>query len=343
MDETEKLGELIEQQYQTSVVKLYILANGWKKVYRLKHTGGPDWIVRAYLAISYDGPLFDVEALASVLLALEKQAYPAERVIRAVNGVSVTRAGDWQILISTFVGQALTAWQPADQQNAVQIAPSGANLDADSKTFFALGAALGQLHMLQRDRTLPRASMLPVKELAWAHTHLTAIATQVPEQRQAQYKHLVKAVQTADRYEDLPFTLIHNDCNPSNVVITPSGQIMLIDWESAGQGPAIIDVGILLSNCFSKQQLQIDHAAITAIVDGYCQYRRPSNEELERLPDAIRFFRLVLLAGYFSGLVDQTLGADELIYGATYAQWYAQYEASAEIAALARVQFKVKF
>ena len=86
--------------------------------------------------------------------------------------------------------------------------------------------------------------------------------------------------------------------------------------------------------------MRIDWAAIAAIVAGYCQHRWLTETELIRLPDAIRFFRLVLLAGYFPARVTQTLQDNELIYGATYAQWQAQCEASDAIAKIARRHFE---
>ncbi len=340
MDEAEKLIELIERQYKTSAIKLQLLASGWKKVYRIEHADSPDWIVRAYPPPGYAGLPVDVEGLASVLLFLEEQAYPAERVVRATNQASVIEDEGWQVLITTFVGQALTAWQPADQADAPQLATSSDNLAENPQILLALGAALGRLHTLAPTLTLPKAGMLPSRELAWAATSLIEIAAQVPDHLQAQYQHLLTMTQNADRFEDLPFVLIHNDCNPSNIVMTSMGEITLIDWESAGHGPALIDVGILLSNCFSKPQLRIDDRAITAIVDGYCQHRRLTATELNRLPAAVRFFRLVLLAGYFPERVKQTLSDNELIYGSTYAQWQAHYDASAEIAALAHRRFE---
>ncbi|CAN5564849.1 hypothetical protein BH10CHL1_BH10CHL1_07320 [soil metagenome] len=340
MSELEKLAELIERQYRTSAVKLHMLANGWKKVYRIEHASQPDWIVRAYPPPSDENLPVNIAALAAVLLFLEEQNYPAERVVRTTTGASVIQEEDWQLLMTTFVGQALTAWQPVAQANAPQITPSRENLGDDPKILFALGAALGQLHALSPTSRLPLAGMLPSRELGWAATNLVTVAPQVPAHLQAQYQYLLTMTQNADRYEDLPFVLIHNDCNPSNAAITPTGQIRLIDWESAGRGPALIDVGILLSNCFSKQTMRIDQAAIMAVVDGYSQQRQLTEAELARLPDAIRFFRLVLLAGSFPDRVNQTLLDDELIYGATYAQWQAQHEASAEIAKIARTRFE---
>jgi Ser/Thr protein kinase RdoA (MazF antagonist) len=79
---------------------------------------------------------------------------------------------------------------------------------------------------------------------------------------------------------------------------------------------------------------------VLAVVDGYCQHRRLTPAELAWLPAAIRFMTLVLLAACFPDRVNGTLGEDDLLYGATYGAWQAQYTATDQIAALARFRFE---
>ncbi|MFN8493400.1 MAG: phosphotransferase [Caldilineaceae bacterium] len=340
MLETAKVTMFIEQTYATKVVTVQPLALGDKQVYRAQCRSGQDWVLRVYPPTGSDSLPVNLQGLVSVLEFLAQATYPAERVVRTASDSPIALWDERPVLVTTFSGRALTAWQPAAHSGGPPPIAHPSELAYAPEILFALSKAVGQLHCLQPDVTLPRAGMLPSRELNWAATLLAEIEPVVPPPLARQYAHLVTAVQTADRYEDLPFTLIHNDCNPSNVVITPTGQIALIDWESAGRGPALIDIGILLSNCFSKAQLAIKREAVAAIVEGYCQVQRLSEAELERLPDAIRFFRLVLLAGYFPDLVQQKISADDLLYGATYAQWQAQYNASDEIAALACTYFR---
>ena len=340
IDEKEQLIAWIEHHYPANVANIHPLAVGWKKVYRIEQKSGEDWVMRAYPPPDENSLPVDVEGLAAVLLFLEAQAYPAERVIRSLDQAKLVQWDGWQVLMTTFLGQPLAAWQSAvESPKALPLPANNAEGAYAPELLFGLSAAIARLHRLPFDAAMPRAGMLPSKELAWANTNLINIADQVPEPLQAEYQQLVAAVQQADRLEDLPFALIHNDCNPSNAVLTAAGEISLIDWESAGRGPALVDVGILLSNCFNKQTLRIEHTAVDAIVDGYCQDRIPNSAELEHLADAIRFFRLVLLAGYFPERISQTVRADELIYGATYQQWQAQYEASVGIANLAHERF----
>jgi len=339
-DKKEQLIVWIEHHYRAKVVNVHPLALGWKKVYRIEQKSGEDWVMRAYPPPDENSLPVDVEGLAAVLLFLETQAYPAERVLPAIDHAKIVQWDGWQVLMTTFLGQPLAAWQSAaGSPQALPLPANNAEGAYAPELLFSVSTAIARLHRLPLDAAMPRAGMLPSKELAWANTGLISIADQVPEQLQAAYQQLVAAVQQADRLEELPFTLIHNDCNPSNAVLTTAGEISLIDWESAGRGPALVDVGILLSNCFNKEKWRIEQAAVDAIVDGYCQHRLLNSAELDHLADAIRFFRLVLLAGYFPARISQTMRNDELIYGATYAQWQAQYEASAAIASLARERF----
>ena len=337
---TTQLAAFIERHYATQVLKLHPLAQGWKAVYRVERADGPDWVVRAFPPPDDDSPPVSVTGLAAMLLWLEQQAYPAERVVKSADQASVTQHGDWQVLITTFLQGIQQHWSPASGafQACGQVADA-VPVAYGTDVYQALGAALGRLHTYQAEATLPPAGMLPSRELRWV-AGLLADVQGVPPHLQAQYEHLVATVQATSYGEDLPFTVIHNDPNLDNVVVTQAGDVLLIDWESAGLGPAVIDVGVILSNCFDKHAARIQFAAIEALVDGYCQHRRLSRAELDYLPAAIRFPRLVLLAGYFPQRVDQSLGDDELIYGATYPQWQAQYAASDEIAAFARARFE---
>jgi Ser/Thr protein kinase RdoA (MazF antagonist) len=337
---TRQLATFIERQYATQIIKLHPLAQGWKAVYRVERADGPDWVVRAFPPPDDDHPPVSVTSLAALLTWLERQAYPAERVVKAADQSSVTQHGDWQVLITTFLHGIQQHWSPASGvfQTKDQVADA-TPVAYGVEVYQALGAALGRLHTYQTEAALPPAGMLPSRELSWV-AGLLADVQGVPPQLQAQYEHLVATIQATSYGEDLPFTVIHNDPNLDNVVVTSAGEVLLIDWESAGLGPAVIDVGVILSNCFDKHAARIQFAAIEALVDGYCQYRRLSPAELDYLPAAIRFPRLVLLAGYFPQRADQSLGDDELIYGATYPQWQAQYAASAEIAAFARARFE---
>ena len=153
--------------------------------------------------------------------------------------------------------------------------------------------------------------MLPEPELAWASECLLRCAGHVSSALEAEYQFLAEEVQQFDCRPQLPPSLIHNDCNFGNVILTSVGKVALIDWEGAGLGPALLDIGFVLSACFDKANQHLNTDALCAFIKGYCRSRRLTDGELDSLGDAVR-------------------------YGATYADWQAQYQASSEIAETAQ-------
>jgi Ser/Thr protein kinase RdoA (MazF antagonist) len=337
MLDTETLIRLIERSYATTVRQLHILASGAKQVYRLQQASGSDWVVRVYPPSTEGVPFNPAAIQAKLLLHLAAHAYPAERVIPAADGAPVVMVAEHVILVTTYLGASLQGWQPETGRAGSNTTPA---TDAPA-TFAALGALLGRLHCLPlpADGAIGPAGMLPRRELTWVAGELASVAGQVPAAFQAEYEQLTLAVQQANHCDTEPQTLIHNDCNLGNVVVMPDQTLALVDWDVAGLGPAVLDIGILLRNCFDKQQLGIQPELILAVVDGYCQYRRLTPLELARLPDAIAFMTLVLLAAFFPTRCTGELSDTALVYGAPYAAWQAQYAATPTIAALASERF----
>jgi Ser/Thr protein kinase RdoA (MazF antagonist) len=131
--------------------------------------------------------------------------------------------------------------------------------------------------------------------------------------------------------------IIHNDCHPGNAIRTADGKVVLIDWEDAGWGPAVLDVGFLLISCDTESpwapRLEADPACVVAVVDGYCRHHLPTRAELDRLVDAMRFQTTVYGAISFAESVTRPGEID-------HEWWCARYHASDELAARARMQFE---
>ena len=332
------LTETLKAHYAADVVTMRLLAHGDKWVFRVQRTDGADWVLRA-VPPDAAGSYADIclrNALAT-LRYLENQSYCAERIVRTPAGNDIAESDGWRLLITTYLGSSLQPWRPASSgmivtENIINFANSPASIG----DLQALGAILGQLHCIPTDGAppLPHAVTLPRRDLAWVADYLASVAAQVPSALQIEYQELMTAVQTTDHCEGLPTVLLHNDCAPGNVVRTSSGQIALVDWDGAGLGPAVIDVGSLLSACFTDE-FRPDEQAIRAIVEGYCRYRTLSEAETRRLLDALRFRTLVLLGGYFLEWASGSLPDDERAYGMTYPQWQAKYTVAEEIAVLA--------
>ena len=156
---------------------------------------------------------------------------------------------------------------------------------------------------------LSKAEMLPTTELAYAWLELIKVAGSVPKTLQQQYDILANAIHTLNRCENAPLVVIHNDCHPGNAIRVSSNEILLIDWQGAGLGPAVIDVGFLLASCEIPFQgiasIDLTQERIPAIIEGYCQYHTLASTELDLLPDAIRFRALVYGAVSFANALSK--------------------------------------
>lgn len=111
----------------------------------------------------------------------------------------------------------------------------------------------------------------------------------------------------------------------------------MIDWDGAGRGTAVFDIGFLLSSAHPRPKndelTQPDPERIEAIVTGYVQHRRLKPAELACLPGAVKLRVLERLASNLVTLVEQ----GEL--DAEYSWWLARFQTADETARLAQVAF----
>jgi thiamine kinase-like enzyme len=122
---------------------------------------------------------------------------------------------------------------------------------------------------------------------------LTRIADQVPPDLQGVYTFSLETLSRIEQWADVPMAVTHTDCWANNAIRTPGGQMVLIDWDGAGLGPAILDVGYLLVAChaFLPEWPQIipSRERIAAVLNGYTQQRAITSAERVVLVDSIRF------------------------------------------------------
>jgi Ser/Thr protein kinase RdoA (MazF antagonist) len=312
--------ESISEQYRVQVNSLQRLSSdSGKHIYRVKLANGASWILRM---VKDPGKTTLVE-LAHLLIFFEQENYPAERIVLTVERAAIGTIGDRHICMTTFLVGSPLEYTPA--------------------TLSLLGAMVGRLHALKLSSLYspPQAGMLPSGELAFAQQRLAVIAPLVPRQYSEQYELLEKALSSIGYGTGLPTTLIHNDCHPANALVTAPGQVTLLDWEEAGMGPAILDIGFLLANCDEKvpwsplpaAAFHPDEDRLKAVIEGYCRYHQPTIGELDFLTDAVRFRSLVFGACSFAAAIAQHERAE-------FSQWWwIRYCAAEEIAEKARMYF----
>jgi len=68
-----------------------------------------------------------------------------------------------------------------------------------------------------------------------------------------------------------PQALIHAEINPGNAIQMPNGRIVLLDWDSVGVGPVVLETGYPLLTCFLTEDLHFHSEWATAFYGSYTQ------------------------------------------------------------------------
>jgi Ser/Thr protein kinase RdoA (MazF antagonist) len=249
---------------------------------------------------------------AATLNWLAEHGYPAPRVIRTRSGDPVGLAGIWATLVTTYI--------------------AGAPLLPDTDQLRLLGGALGRLHALDAGTfaasagpagpgavgtgavgpgaadagvtgtgaAATLASWHPDTAIPAALGRLAAVAGLVPVDWRPLLEQFRAVLLTLrQRAPSLPTAMVHGDAWPANAIHTAPDQVTLIDWENAGLGLPLLDLGYCLLECHLDVGLAGDQPAawlirpdedrIAAVAAGYARWRRLQPAEQELLPEAIRF------------------------------------------------------
>jgi Ser/Thr protein kinase RdoA (MazF antagonist) len=326
MSETDQLNELVEDQYNTPAVTLrpvhQFVVEG-RGVYRVAREGQPAWLLRAFHHAGPD-PIAWLANSAATLLFLEQQGYPAPKVVRTVKGTLIGRYQGWSSLMLTFI--------------------EGVMAENILENLRLLGALLARLHNLDVSKAAAVPSVQgsrfqPDGEVMSLLDRLETIKTEVPPELQPFYDVCLEMFQRVSQWRNLPTTILHTDCWIHNAIQTPGGQLVLVDWDGAGLGPAVLDVAYLLVACHiglpTWPRLIPNEERIKAVVAGYCQERMLTPKELEHLLEAVRFTIIYHDARDFSQMLqDETLKARNL------QRFQVRYPAAEEIARHVKIHFE---
>ena len=271
------LTRLVQDQYIAGPVRLIEIAEYTFKdrgIYRVDLEDSSSYVLRAFRYDVKNALLSQVALLAY----LEQQAYPAPRVLHTISGTSLAFYENWMTLMVSYI--------------------EGELADFSSEHLTLLGARLGMLHThSEQIANSTNSFAFPTSRLHPRQLPTQAAFSskdvQLPSEIQKLYKASATTLGTLQQATLLPITLLHGDCWPHNAVISRQEEITLIDWDCAGLGPAILDVGYLLLTChLGKPQLptmRADPARIAAVVRGYCQQRQINRYELAVLHEAVHF------------------------------------------------------
>jgi Ser/Thr protein kinase RdoA (MazF antagonist) len=320
MSDSPQLREWIETHYEFEQVTLEAVSEGLDQSKQNYYVLSRGQCVAVLTAYSPDSTPSDLGALVEVLLALQQKDYPAEQIIPAEDGEPVLEVNGWRLLLKTYV--------------------DGFPVQPDVPTFRRVGALLGRLHTAFSGvelHELPEAERTMTRQVAQTRAQLDTVRGQLPETHASLWQAVDAALMQLQPCDTLPEALIHNDFHLTNIYNSHANELKVIDWDGAGRGPALTDLGFLLSAAHPRPQnsesTRPDPARIEAIVTGYGQHRRLSEDELDCLADSVRLRVLERLA---SNLVMQAEQGEQDV---EHPWWLARFASADETARLARDAF----
>ncbi len=211
------------------------------KMFRV-NTPGNSWIAfaahddlisgRTFRWETFLSPRRWLEQRATLLNILAEEHYPAPRIIPSLRGNLVTSEGPWHMLVTTFL--------------------DGQTGGISSEHLGLLASTLGRLH------SLPIPKEPPIGFSRWNRAYsiphaleaLEQVRGDVPTSHRDLYQQCQQALLMVETYlESATYVLTHGDCWGPNSVHMGSQEVVLIDWEGAGQGAAILDFGSLVLTC----------------------------------------------------------------------------------------------
>lgn len=279
----------LESTYNVRIVGARRLQAWNPYVHRVDQDDSPPWVARV---AKPERPVARVHGDAEVLAHLGTLGYPAERL---AHPEPVSIMGSKPVLITEFI--------------------SGTQPPGTAPTQRVLASLLGRLATLPSDTGAParpagawggdpRHEGRPCEDIAAAAELLDEIDGRVPRQYTKRYESLHRQVEGLDDLEGLPEALIHPDVGPVNAVRGHDRSIVLIDWTSAGRGPRLAAFGWLLNGGTTPGN-RLDPRKTDALAAGYAEHVRLTDEELARIPDAMRIRSLYFACWYFHRAIVQ--------------------------------------
>jgi Ser/Thr protein kinase RdoA (MazF antagonist) len=333
MEEVEEIASLVRAAYDLEPITIESVGNdptGGRLSYRVTLDDGRILMLRGcrtgsrmpfwYGGGGGEGWLRD---RARLLAWLAERAYPAPRVMLARNGKPVVIYAGYCALLLTYL--------------------PGQPLPIDALHLRRLASILGQLHTLAEapDATLPASWWFPLAVVTRPLLDALAAANAVTPARWQSLRAAFSATLTAAQVRsDLPHAAIHGDGYPANALQLEDDGVALIDWDCAGWGPAILDLGTALLDAHpgggAGERIVVDPSIVATMVEGYAQVRTVPPAERDYLLDALRFGVAFIGALRFAWAAEQ--GWNEQIER-SLVRLQARYRAADEVAQVARTTF----
>ena len=147
----------------------------------------------------------------------------------------------------------------------------------------ALGRSAARLHLLEgfpyRTDLSPGRALREQRKIARAYPFR---------------KDFIRVFEGLPDFSHLPQRVLHTDLAPANAIRTTAGRLVLIDWEDAGVGPAVLDLGGVLNELIDES-CRYRGERVRAFFGAYAALRTISTRERSRIVDAALFYALMYL------------------------------------------------
>jgi Ser/Thr protein kinase RdoA (MazF antagonist) len=290
----------------------------WRGIYRIQDAQDGVWVMRLF---QLPDAVESLTHTARLLDWLARHQYPAPLVRATTDQQLVAVIDGWAILILSYVDGSVLGTSSADDLGA-------------------LAQTAGRLHNLHvEDQSLFTQSRNHPDIIATATQQLANFGANVPVAFHAFANNLHASMRALQQHLSQQLGMTHGDCWYQNAIKTSAGQVTLIDWDQAGIGWPLLDLGnLLLTAHFDLSQplvLEPHEATIKAIMHGYQQQRRIAAAERPCIADAMRFLLAFQLGSY---VADDTL-VKHADFPFVLEKLYARYQATQPIAEIAAQYF----
>ena len=202
----------------------------------------------------------DVANDTSIFQFLEDQNFPAPRILKTSDQKNFIKVEDKYIYALTYL--------------------EGETPDPTIENYRKLGDLTARLHKLKGYKI--RTKFTPASQKPYF--------AEKEEKFGERYSALVKSLPTFTGY---PECLIHTDIGLHNSVQLKNGDIVLVDWDDAGVGTRILDIGFPLLSSFTSDSLDYQINESQAYYSTYLSEIRLTKEEKQHIWDAGLFFALM--------------------------------------------------
>lgn len=298
MPKLEHVKQLIEENYSISVATIHSLQQhdlDWRGIYRLDDNTSRAWVAR--LVQRQAGTPW-LQQPATVLRWLAANAYAAPELLQTITGETVGSSAQWWMLLTSYV--------------------DGQEVEPTPHALRMLALSVAQLHRIPVvvPSQLPRSWWDCETTISTTQRQLAVAFGRTPSTFKPFIRGLLHTVERLQRCAEFPTTLIHGDCWHGNAIQTPDNVVVLIDWDCAGLGLPVLDLGYMLLTCHyefsSPFVVELNEQRIAAIMQGYQVQRQLTELEQTILADAVRF-SLAFHAGRYLEQADQVSSEDSFL------------------------------